>query len=135
MSSIIPRAAEVKQVVALLESDEFDTSEDMGKAIVRLVAGLLSERDSYGVGFGLRTDGMRLAKGPYWGRAQAEKEARRLRDAGVVAFVAPLFSTDVQPEQGVKSCQCGHPKERHHNTYGCATYTQKEKCSCRNYSA
>ena len=50
---LTPRKAEIAGVVALLESDEFDTSTGMAAAIIKLVADALSQRTTFGVAVGM----------------------------------------------------------------------------------
>lgn len=137
---MIPRKNEVEPVVALLEAGEHDTAEALAKDLIKLVAGLLSDRDTFGVAIGLRTDDLRLPHGPYYGKAEAERVAREARDRGLVAFTAPLLAASraLTDDEGSMSrtCQCGHQKEQHANKWGCCVMNRqtKEKCACQVFS-
>ena len=130
---LTPRKDEVAQVTAILDSDEFETSAEMAKVLLVQIAGMLSERDSYGVGYGLKTDELRLAKGPYWGKTQANREVRRLTELGLVAWAAPLHSTVIHEDKVAKGrcARCKHDHSIHHSSWGCCVTTKREgKCPC-----
>lgn len=70
---ITPRKAEVAGVVALLESDQFDTPEQMAGQIIKLVADVLSQRTTHGVAVGMPGGKPALAIGPLY----SVRDARR----------------------------------------------------------
>ena len=123
---LTPRKAEVEAVVDLLEGGEHDTPEALAKDLIKLVAGMLSDRDSFGVAIGLQSDDLRLPHGPYFGKAEAEKVAREARQRGLVAFVAPLIaparalSEDADPHKPCATCK--HEKWQHWDQGRCAIF-------------
>jgi hypothetical protein len=144
---LTPRKDEVAAVVALLEGEEHETAEELAKAILKEVSGLLSKRDSYGVAIGLRTDDLRIPHGPFWTLLDAKRTQREAEARGLVSFIAPLrAATDALREEEIahsKRCVCGHPKELHGlsitpravTSLGCCVYKRREKCACATYSA
>ena len=136
--TITPRKQEYGPIVELLEAGEYETSVDLAKAIVKLVAELLGERDMFGVAVSLpnERDGFHIAHGPYWTERQATKAVTEARGRGLMAWTAPLFPANhiVKPEEEVGHCKCGHPKEIHHNKWGCCVQRRGQgQCPCGVY--
>lgn len=129
-----PRGSEVKAVVDLLESGDYETSEDLAKTIIQTLVGELAKRDAYGIARGLRTDDLRIPHGPYWDKRDAERAVKASREAGLVAFMAPL-SSPVLPEpqrSSLARCEgCAHAVQ-FHDSRGCWTFTKdRTRCECR----
>lgn len=106
-SVIRPRADEVRQVVDLLESDEFDSPDAMAKELIKLCAGLLAERETYAVGEG------GIAWGFWHDARSAQKAAEQI--GGQVAKVYPsgplerrLAAFEVDSRRGFCP-RCNHP--------------------------
>jgi hypothetical protein len=76
---LTPRKDEVAAVVAILESDEHEDSTSMAKQLLKVIAEVLSKRDGYGVGIGLRTDDMRVPHGPFYNIIAANAHSEELR--------------------------------------------------------
>ena len=74
---LTPRGNEVKAVVSLLESDEFETPEAMAKAIIKEIADLLSQRDFYAWVYRESPDAFYLPWGPFTSESEAKKFAAK----------------------------------------------------------
>lgn len=145
--SISPRKNEVEAVTAILESDEFEDSVAMSKAIVKAVAAELQSRDGYGVAIGLRSDDLRIPHGMFYTIMDAKRTVKEAEARGLVAFVAPLLGAanalTEESDPTAKRCVCGHPKELHGvsikpkaaTSLGCCVYRSKVKCPCGTYDA
>jgi hypothetical protein len=145
--ALTPRKEEISAVVEVLESDEHEDSTSMAKALIRVIAEQLQQRDAYGVAIGLRTDSMRIAHGPMWTILEAKRVVKEAEARGLVAFVAPLLGASNalrdEEEATFKRCVCGHPAALHgsaikpkaYTTLGCGTYKNKIKCPCKSYEA
>lgn len=136
MTYFTPRTNEVKTVLDLLESDQYETPEAMARAIVKAVAlELSSKRDALGVALKLTKETSTiLAVGPFYDKRDAEKYLEKAAENGLVGFTAPLTGTDAlnfYEDTGAKrTCvSCGHAKEMHGvvKTKTCAVY----KCECK----
>ena len=147
--ALTPRRNELDAVTAILESDEFDSSADMAKALVKTIYAELGKRDGYGVAIGLRTDDLRIAHGPYATILDAKRVVKEAEARGLVAYIAPLLGAanalTEEEDSTYRRCTCGHPEALHGSaikpkaitTLGCGTYhpRTKEKCPCRAYVA
>ena len=69
-------------MVALLESDQFDTSTGMASAIVKLVADVLSQRTTHGVAVGMPGGKPALAIGPCYSVRDARSIAKDAQEGG-----------------------------------------------------
>jgi len=87
---ITPRKDEVEGVVSLLESDEFDDAGEMAKAIIKLVADVLSQRTTHGVAVGMPGGKPALAIGPCYSVRDARSIAKDAQEAGMEARIARL---------------------------------------------
>ena len=112
---ITPRREEVAGVVALLESDEFDTSTSMAKAIIKLVADVLSQRTTHGVAVGMPDMPPALAIGPCYSVRDARSIAKNAQEAGMEARIARLSgSASIKAGEVLRTvCVCGHRVESH----------------------
>ena len=141
--NITPTKEERAAVVAVLSSEDFEDPDDMAGALVKLIYGLLCERDGYGVGIGLQSDDLVLPHGPYFNLGDAKRVAAEAQSRGLRAFVARMYgpAKALSADEGstYKRCQCSHPKELHGtgklSTSGCGVYDRRtrEKCPCTNY--
>lgn len=126
--AISPRRDEVAAVVALLTSDDYDTSEQMGRDVIKLVADVLSKRDTLGVRVRFHDPASPgLSIGPFYDKRSAQKCVSDAREAGMDAFVARLSGTgSIRAAQALKQvCVCGHRTEMH--VLGTCAVT---KCEC-----
>ena len=126
---ISPRKAEVDAVVALLESDQFDTSTGMARELIKQVAGDLSRRDTLGVALSFAGNPPGLALGPFYSKRDAEKCAQDAREAGMVARINRLSGTGAMRPIAVLTSECGtcgHRVEMHPKVE-CYVH----KCECR----
>ena len=112
---ITPRKSEVAGVVALLESDEFDTSTGMASAIIKLVADVLSQRTTHGVAVGMPGQKPALAIGPLYTIRDAQRVAKDAQQCGLEARIARLSGTgSIKAAQTLRAvCVCGHRTESH----------------------
>lgn len=143
--SISPRKNEIDAAITVLQSEEYETPEQMARALVKSISAELSKRDAFGVGIGLRTDNLRLAHGPYYTQLEAKRVVREAEARGLVAFIAPLLgaSNALREEEEAmnKRCVCGHPPQLHGSaikpkavtTIGCGVYKHNVKCPCKGY--
>ena len=117
-------------MVALLESDQFDTSEAMAKDLIKLVADVLSKRDTLGVALGFAGNPPGLAVGPFYSKRDAEKCAQDAREAGMEARINRLSGTGaIRPVAVLTAAFCGtcnHRVEMHPNV---VCYVRK--CDCQ----
>lgn len=135
---MIPRASEVSAAVAVLDSEDYDTVQDMAKALVKVVAGELLKRET----FVLVPNGTPFGYGPLFSAKDAEKAWRTEIGASYSAGAAlvrvfPWSPPEIEKRGGV--CACGHRVENHvvKNVRGGKTGRPIEcgrtKCDCRGY--
>lgn len=117
--SISPRKVEVDAVVELLTSDTYDTSEAMARDLIKLVADVLSRRDTLGVALSFAGNPPGLAIGPFFSKRDAEKCAQDAREAGMEARVNRLSGTGAIRPAAVLTAAfctaCTHRVEMHPN--------------------
>lgn len=91
---VTPRAAEVKAVVGLLESDQFDSADALAKAVIKQVGELFAERDWYAWVYRESPDAYYLPWGPFSSDSEAKKFAGKYVDmlAGE-HMILKLYST------------------------------------------
>lgn len=115
---ITPRKDETERVVALLESDEFDSADKMAKAIIKEVADILSMRDYYAITHRWG-DNKGINWGPYGSESEAAKVAEKLQLGGkwglVKVYSSGMLAARMDGKLGWKGlCQsCGHVAEDH----------------------
>jgi len=127
--SITPRKAEVEAVIALLESDDFDTSRAMAVQIVKQIADDLSRRDTKGVALSFPGQPPGLALGPYYSTRDAQKALTGAREAGMDARICRLSGTGAIRPIAVLTSECGtcgHRVEMHPKVE-CYVH----KCECK----
>lgn len=139
---IRPQAAEVKAITALLEGEEFETSADLAKEIIRTTYRLFQERE-WQI-WVHREDGMLLLWGPFTGDNEAAKAAasaglggeNRIYKLGSVAAMKERVA-----ELASGQCVCGHTKGLHQHEKASGKcvegYMQGQKwiytCECKTY--
>jgi hypothetical protein len=119
---LTPRKTEIESVTAMFTSDDYDTAEDMAKALIKTVAQLLSERNAFGVAIGFADSWPGLAIGPFYSTADAQACVSDALQAGMEARIARLCGTSSikSPETRVGGCgECGHDKALHPKSYKC----------------
>ena len=111
---LTPRKAEVTEVVALLESQEFDTAEALAKAIIKTVADQVERREWYAMAWRDKEDGtgLSLAWGPITSEAQVKVLANRMAVGGIVRpvklhSVGDFLDNLAEQERG-QSTTCGN---------------------------
>lgn len=116
MTRIAPRESEVKAVIAVMESEEYDSPEAMARAIITTVAGELSHRTTQGVAAGFPGEPASLAAGPFYHKDDVSKFIEKAQEAGLWARTARLSSPDcIKDSDALEAgfCECGHVKEIH----------------------
>ena len=138
---LTPRKTEIESVVAILNGGrdtdcaEYDTAEDMAKAIIKTVAQVLSERNTFGVAIGFDDNLPGLAIGPYFSTADAQACITDAREAGMKARIARLCGTSsIRPtEARVGGCsECGHHRVLHPKSYKCLVLPT---CGCLGFKS
>jgi hypothetical protein len=114
---ISPRQNEVDAVVALMESEDYETADLLAKAIVVAVVEELSHRDTVGIAARFPNEEHdTLAVGPFYHSQDVRKWRQEAQEAGLETRTAPLSSPDcLRPPEAVRSgfCECGHKREQH----------------------
>jgi hypothetical protein len=112
-----PRKNEYEAVIALMESEDYETADLLAKAIVIAVAEELSHRDTTGIAVRFPGEkGPYLAVGPFYHKADVENWRQEAQEAGLETRTARLSSPDcLRPPEAVRSgfCECGHQREQH----------------------
>lgn len=106
----------MKAVVALLESDEFDSAEKMAKALIKSVADMLDMRDWYALTHRTEDEALGINWGPYGSESDAFAVAAKVGLTGkwsAVRLASPgVLLANVDGKPGAKGyCQhpgCGH---------------------------
>lgn len=146
---ITPRKTELAAVVELLESDEFDSANDLAKAIVRTVFSELMERDLWCLASRLVPGGaepVTVLYGPFTSETEATRFAKAAEITGLnlaLPMYSPAIAVRAHDERKAiedritageyPTCKCGHPDFTHqHNGYGgkCAT----GGCGCARFA-
>lgn len=92
---LTPRGDEVKAIVALLESDGFDSAEALAKAVIKELAERLSDRNWYAWVYRETGDASYLSYGPFTSESEAMKFAGKY--VGMLKgqhMILPLYSTN-----------------------------------------
>lgn len=85
---ITPRREEVKTVVEILESDQYDSADAMAKALIKTVADALWMRDWYVLGSKFRTeDNFWLPYGPFSSESEAASVYKKTAIGGIAKTV------------------------------------------------
>ena len=136
--TISPRAEEVKAVQAILESEEYEDSKKMARAIVVAVAKELQRRSTLMVALQGGSGGGAFPVGPFYDKRSAEKWANSAAQEGwpvlgISPFGAPARTVHANDEvpQSLATCACGHVGALHDKRWGCCVYVAKKKqCEC-----
>ena len=135
---LTPRKTEIDAVVPIIESGSFDTPEAMAREVIKVVAQVLSERDTYGVHAYYKVKGAPnfggLAIGVFYDRRDAEKCAQDVRETGMEARIARLSgTTSIKPPASLQGviCECGHRKELHPKADRCKVLPT---CPCKGFT-
>lgn len=114
-----PRGPEVKRVVAVLESEEFETPEAMAKAVIKEVVDLLSFRDTYAGTLRLKDGEHGLNFGPFYSAGDVKSYVSSLAVGGTFG-VAPLHAPapikaniEGLDDTSPWCLECGHPAYAH----------------------
>ncbi len=117
---LTPRGDEVKAVVAILESDEYDSADKMAKALIKTVADFLDYRDWYALGHRFEGDSAVVGWGPYASESEAVKVAEKVSLGGIwtvkhLSSPGVLLGNVEGAPPGTKGfCQkCGHAPFMH----------------------
>lgn len=133
---LTPRANEVKAVVELLESEDFDSADALAKAIIKRVADVFAYRDWHAWVWRENPEAFYLSWGPFPSETEAKRTSARVGLKGQ-HMILPLYSTaalvdrlaaDAIPSQFCSTCNHSligheHPKIQPK----CAV----KGCSCR----
>ena len=135
---LTPRGTEVKAIVSLLESDEFDSAEALAKAIIKRTGELLSERDMYAWVYRESPEAYYLPFGPFTSESEAMRYAGKY--VGMLKgqhMILPLYSTTALTERMASyqipsafcsACTHSHMSHEHPRKNGrCAV----RGCKCR----
>lgn len=143
---ITPRGSEIATIVKLLESEEYETAEDLAKEILKTAHSLFQERDWY-IWIN-REATLTLLYGPFAQRREAEKCAERAGIGGenyTTKLLSPAAmdrrAEKYDAKRGAVLCSCGHDKglHEHPKTAGRCMYgsftNQKwySECDCKRY--
>src|SRR5450759_3032369 len=90
---LTPRKAEIEAVTAILTSDEYDSEQDMAKALIKTIAQILSERNTFGVAIGFADSLPGLVIGPLYSTADAQACITEAQEAGMEARMGRLCGT------------------------------------------
>ena len=131
---VTPRGPEVKAIVELLESDDYDSADALAKAILKRTGELFAEREWYAWVWKESGSDMQLA----WGPVSSESEARKLSSkVGLIGqhMFLPLYSTAAllarlaeKPTSPFCST-CNHPHHCHeHPKFGGKCAARGCKC-------
>lgn len=97
---LTPRGNEVKAVVAIMESDEYDSAEAMAKAVIKRIAELFAEREWAAWVYRENPEAFYLPYGPFSSATEAKRFAGRyvemLRGQHMIL---PLYSTSALTER------------------------------------
>lgn len=129
---ITPRKAEINAIAAIIDSDEYESSEQMAYAVIKETAGLLSLRDTYGIAAGFEP-GPGLAFGPYYDARSLQKALIEAQQAGLTARKARLTGVGHLRPVEVRSvlCECGHRVELHPKSSKCLVLPT---CHCKAFT-
>lgn len=91
---LTPRGNEVKAIMELLESEDFDSAEALAKAVLKRTAELFSERDWCAWVYRESPDAFYLPYGPFSSEIEAKRFAGKYVDSlKGQHMILPLFST------------------------------------------
>lgn len=105
---ITPRSDEVKAVVAILESGEFDGPEQMAKALIKEIAEWLQVRDWVVLTHVWKDETLGVNWGPFGSEAEATAAANKIAVGADKFRLIPIYS----PERVLASYDETRPKDR-----------------------
>jgi hypothetical protein len=140
-----PRRNEVQAVAQLLQ-EEFESYEDMAKAILQSSVDLLAMRESKVILVKFPQDDFGVAYGPFYHLDDLKKASQKAQEAGLEVRLGLMCAParwDAS-EALETACVCGHQREQHvvkklrnKDAMGppqeCGVFVNKTKCSCNNY--
>ncbi|WKU46773.1 hypothetical protein Q3V23_23430 [Streptomyces sp. VNUA116] len=135
---LTPRREEIDAVKALLESPDFDSADQMAKAVIKEVASILQMRDWVAL-VHTWSDGSRgLNWGPFGNEAEAKSFASKMAFGGtgrLVKLHSPgvmLANTDGKPgwKGYCQHDQCGHAPFTHSAATAARGACQIPTCPC-----
>lgn len=134
---ITSRKEERQAIVALLESDSFESADRLADALLKQVFQLLQQRSLYGLRWGM--GGGVVPVGPFATERDAERFYRE-RGSDAPSAVCKLFGPDLfrEPDLQNRSCTCGHVKALHQHEKGAGwcwalggTLKKGNPCGCK----
>lgn len=139
---LTPRADEVEQVVAILESGEYEGPQAMAKALIKEVAEILAMRDWWALAHSWDDGASGMNFGPFASEADAKGLAAKLACGGTAVNVklhsAGQIVAQVDSKKGAKDfCQdprCGHAGWSHLMDGTTRGRCALDACSCRGWS-
>ncbi|UZJ23687.1 hypothetical protein RHODO2019_10755 [Rhodococcus antarcticus] len=132
---LTPRADEVKAVVALLESDGYDSATALAKDIIRTVGEQLSEREMYAWVWRAQEGSYQLAWGPFSSEFEVRSMAKKA-GLGGDHMTLKLYSVGAMTERldakapSPMCATCGHPHGAHEHPKQGGKCSIK-KCTCK----
>ncbi|AOQ27033.1 hypothetical protein SEA_GODPOWER_58 [Streptomyces phage Godpower] len=139
---ITPRAQEVNAVLEIMESDEFEDGKSMAKALIKEVAQILAQRDSFALAHTWQDGTAGLNFGPFGTEGDATKFGERLGGVGGTAHVVKLSSPEVliANQDGKKGWTpfclvegCGHAPFAHSMAGTSRGACMVDGCECSTY--
>lgn len=139
MPNLTPRKDEIRRVLEVLESADFESGEDMAKAVIKTVHELFEEREWTALAWRDKPDGssLSLAWGPFTSDTEATRFMKRL-EVGGVAQPVTLYSVAMMEAHiartaagKAKFCpNCKHPVGTHLHERKTGTCMAKG-CKCK----
>lgn len=144
---LTPRREEIAAVAAVLDSDEYETVQEMARAAIKALAVELGKRDWYVMPWSLPGEGGGINYGPFATAAELRRFAGTLPSGGHRAVLVlgpdrPRGTDDAEVHAG--TCRCGHGQHNHvvKNVRGgktsapgeCGVYSARnQRCPCTIY--
>ena len=150
---LVPRKAEIKQVVEVLEDPGYESADAMARALLKLTYRLLQERDWWVAGWqesNPRENGVRWNHlyGPFASHTDAYKalligvavgpdgvQRGIFKVNGIAAAEDLLAALDSDESALDPTCTCGHRKSNHNVPgAGPGCYAPRHVCQCRQFT-
>lgn len=117
---LTPRKDEIKAVVDVLESDGYDNADQMARAVIKVVAEALGQREWYAYAHRFKVGQTPMLWGPLSSDKEVEKLARTIgldgdhRSMKMYSPAAIVERMSKDSEGASQFCaSCGHPKGAH----------------------